>query len=111
MLISLKSKYDFDQLYKKGFRKRSEYLLFSFKTNDLDHCRWGFTISKYVGKAHLRNKFRRWSKELIRKNEIHVHMDVNVVFMRKKEEFYKNVSFSEYETKFNELIDKISLPH
>ena len=60
----------------------------SYIKNNSDHCRWGFTISKYVGKAHLRNKFRRWSKELIRKSETNIPMDVNIVFMRKKEEFY-----------------------
>ena len=36
------------------------------KANDLGHARFGFSLSKKVGKAHVRNLYKRRLSEIVR---------------------------------------------
>lgn len=61
---------DFSEVYDAHRSKACPYLVIYKKENNLDHPRFGFSISKKVGKAHVRNLLRRRLSEIIR-----LHLD------------------------------------
>lgn len=60
------SKFDFVKLKKEGRRFTGEVCRFSFLLSDSPHTRFGLTVTKKFGKAHDRNRFKRWCRELFR---------------------------------------------
>ena len=81
---------------------------------DINHdgiVRLGLTVPKYVGPAVVRNKIRRWSKELIResvKNKLFKKgVDLNLFLRNKNKDFYKTVSYEEFKRCFDEAISKV----
>lgn len=63
----LKKNKDFRYVYKKGKSFATRYLVLYIKKNSLNENRVGYSISKKVGKATVRNKIKRRLKEIIRK--------------------------------------------
>ena len=65
---SLKLNHIFQRLYhSKG--AADGYLVFYARKNRLDANRVGITVSKKLGKAHIRNRVRRRIREVYRLNE------------------------------------------
>ncbi len=63
----LKKKKDFDIVFKQGVFKKSSFILFGFKENNLDYSRFGIIISKKISnKAVVRNKIKRRIREIVR---------------------------------------------
>lgn len=97
-LLALKKKSDFEKL--KRFGKRiflTPWLILNVAKNSEKSMRVGYTISGKVGGAVIRNKLKRWSREIIRQwaKENALGVDVNVVFKPKEVGFYKKLQFSE----------------
>ncbi len=73
---------------------------------DADQLRCGWTIPRQIGPAVLRNRFRRWGKEFLRKwlakNER--SLDVNFVFKRKEKGFYKTLNHEEFDGAFEKMV-------
>lgn len=65
---TLKRKKDFDRLFNNGKSIASHYLVLYWNPNSEGENRYGFSISKRIGKAVVRNKLKRRLKEIIRKN-------------------------------------------
>ncbi len=65
---TLKKKKDFDKVFKNGKSIASKYLVFYWNPNNKDKNRYGFSISKRIGKAVVRNKLKRRLKEIIRRD-------------------------------------------
>ena len=64
--------------------------------------RFGFTASRQVEKAVIRNKLKRWCKEYFRKRKAE-SIDINIVFRKVKDEhFYKELKHDE----FNAYLEK-----
>lgn len=63
---TLKKKKDFDEVFQNGKSIASKYLVFYWNPNNKDNNRYGFSISKRIGKAVVRNKLKRRLKEIIR---------------------------------------------
>ncbi len=65
----LKSKKDFETVFKKGESFKSGFILLKVAPNSLDMCRFGIVVSQKVSKkAVVRNKIRRRLSEIIRLN-------------------------------------------
>jgi ribonuclease P protein component len=63
----LKSKKDFDRVFKEGKGFKEGPLFLKIAKNNLGNVRFGFVVSKKVSKkATLRNKLKRQMRELIR---------------------------------------------
>ena len=76
----LTSKQDFANLKEGSTRLSASRLVVYYKVNILPHARVGFSISKRIAKAHLRNRYRRTLKELFRRSDIrNVSVDVLIV--------------------------------
>lgn len=73
-------------------------ILVFYKKNELLHTRIGISVSKKVGKAHIRNKYKRAIREFFRQSNFkNLSMDVHIVVNSKK---YSNI----YENTDNFLV-------
>lgn len=63
----IKKRAEFSHIYRKKQSKANHYLVIYVKKNSLDHARFGFSLSKkVVGKAHVRNLYKRRLSEIVR---------------------------------------------
>lgn len=58
---------DFRKIQRNGRKWKSRDLLFLYLPNKLDRLRIGLVVSKKVGNAVVRNKSKRWLREIFRK--------------------------------------------
>ena len=65
---TLKKSSDFRRLYTRGKSAVSSSLVVYCRRNRLDRNRFGFTVSKKLGKAVVRNRVRRRLREIARLN-------------------------------------------
>ena len=65
---SLKLNHIFQRLYRSSGQANGYFVLYARK-NRLDTNRVGITVSKKLGKAHIRNRVRRRIREIYRLNE------------------------------------------
>ena len=65
---SLKLNHIFQRLYHTNGQANG-YLVLYARKNRLDHNRVGITVSKKLGKAHIRNRVRRRFREVYRLHE------------------------------------------
>jgi len=54
------------RVYEAGRKLFSRYCVIFFAANDLPHSRIGVTATKKVGKANVRNRLKRWTRETYR---------------------------------------------
>ncbi|MCX7973018.1 MAG: ribonuclease P protein component [Candidatus Aminicenantes bacterium] len=77
----IRKKKDFLFLYQKGHRVKGKYFNLIYHENNLGYSRLGVVVSRKIGKAVLRNKIKRWVRELFRRNKSRIPfpMDILVV--------------------------------
>ena len=109
-LLVLSKRSEFLILSKFGRKyKSNNWLLLNYKKNKLNQLRCGWTVPRYVGNAVMRNKLKRWSRELFRetiKNEI--AMDVNLVFLKQDKEFYRELTYDKFKEIFINGIETVT---
>ena len=54
-------------MYESGRKIFSRYTVLFFAANDLPHSRIGVTATKKLGKANVRNRLKRWTREVYRR--------------------------------------------
>jgi len=64
---TLKKNNQFQRVYSQGATKVNSYLVIYWLENNRQINRYGFSVSKKVGKAVVRNKIKRQLKEIIRR--------------------------------------------
>lgn len=64
--LRLRKRKDFDAVFQKGKVLSNRFLVLRSLPNQLQHNRYGFTTSKRLGKAVVRNRVRRRLREGIR---------------------------------------------
>jgi ribonuclease P protein component len=100
----LRRRSDFLKTY-KGFFVRKEHLVLYVRTNGMSMHRFGVTAPKTVGPAVVRNKFKRWSRELYRGSgsyKVADPVDINLLVGNKrlKKEDFKSVKFEDFKEQF-----------
>mgnify|MGYP003683498203 CR=1 FL=1 len=104
---SLKLQTEFQSLKEQGqFSHVNHWLAISYKKNTEGTLRWGWTISKKIGNAVVRNRLRRWGKEMVR-GQNH-ELDINFIFKAKGKEFYKSLSHEDFNKAFSKVFSKIT---
>lgn len=59
---------DFLRTYENGRKQFARFIVVFALENALGHPRIGITATKKLGKANVRNRFRRWVREIYRTN-------------------------------------------
>ena len=57
---------EFLRVYETGRKLFSRYCVLFFAANDVPHSRIGITATKKLGKANVRNRLKRWTREIYR---------------------------------------------
>jgi ribonuclease P protein component len=102
--IILKRRSDFLKTY-KGLNVRMKFLVLYLRPNGQDCHRVGVTVPKTVGSAVIRNRYKRWCREIIRKvnfDKFSRTFDINIFVGNKK---VKRIEFENH--KFQEFRDEL----
>lgn len=81
----IRNKKEFLHLYKKGSRYRAKYFNLIYISSDLGFSRMAVVISKKVGNAVKRNKFKRQMRSLFRRNKDLLESSFDILIIAKKE--------------------------
>jgi ribonuclease P protein component len=75
---------DFQRVRRLGKFHASPLMVLAFLRNELDHSRFGFVVSKRLGKAVRRNKIKRRMREATRLRLSQIKPGFDVVFIARK---------------------------
>ncbi len=81
----IRKKKDFLHLYRKGSRFKGKYFHLIYLANNLTFSRVGVVASRRVGGAVIRNKVKRWMRELFRRNKGCLGFSVDMLIVAKPE--------------------------
>lgn len=109
-LTPLSGPKNFQKLKLKGKSTRpNSWMVVRWIRNEVGKVRLGCTLPRYIGKAVLRNRIRRWCREYVRHKDgmNELGLDINVILLRKEKDFYKNVSHSEFDRALDQAWGRI----
>jgi ribonuclease P protein component len=66
---------EFLRVYESGRKLFSRYAVVFFAANGLTYSRIGITATKKVGKANIRNRLKRWTRETYRRQREPLGLD------------------------------------
>ena len=72
----LTSKAQFDAVYQDGRSWAGKMAVLKARPNGLDLSRYGFTVSRRVGKAVVRNRVKRLLREILRQTPLQPGWDI-----------------------------------
>ena len=81
---SLKLNSDFRRLYARGKSAVSPCVVVYCRKNRLGHNRTGYTVSKKLGKAVVRNRVRRRLREIIRLNSVQFRQGYDMIVVARQ---------------------------
>ena len=93
----------FSYIYKKGVRKNTHFLVLFITDSKYKCYKIGYSISKKIGKANVRNRLKRRMREIVRTNSFAKDYH-NYVLMAK--EGIQNLNFEELLTEIKEVFNK-----
>lgn len=73
---------DIQDIIKKSKKLINKYFVVYYDKNDFDYNRYCISVSKKIGKAHIRNLYKRRLKDILNKNDINNRCDY-VIILRK----------------------------
>jgi ribonuclease P protein component len=106
----LKRRSDFLKTY-KGSSIKGPYFTLFFLKNRLEHPRFGTTIPKTVGNAVVRNKIKRWSREVYRdflkqQTTLEIGLDIHCLVRKQKEDDYAKLKHQDFANTLNQAISE-----
>jgi ribonuclease P protein component len=81
----IRKKKDFLVLYKRGNRYRGRYFNLVYLPNNQAFSRMAVVVSKKVGNAVIRNKIKRWTRDLFRRNKNLLKTHLDLILVAKKD--------------------------
>lgn len=100
----LKKKKQFAYIYRKGIRKSTKYLSLFVISSKFSSYKIGYSVSKKIGKANVRNKVKRRLKEIVRTSPYPKNHNNYVLMAR---EGIENLTFEELKNQVKEIFNKI----
>ncbi|MGE3680502.1 MAG: ribonuclease P protein component [Bdellovibrionales bacterium] len=87
----------------------NSWLIVNLQRTELDEIRCGWTISRQIGSAVIRNRLRRWGKEYLRRWAAQGRggLDLNVIFRRRDRSFYSELSHEDFDKVMEKLVRRL----
>jgi len=105
VLTTLKKNKEYRNVYSRGKSLTDRYLVVYFLDNNLEICRFGFTVSKKTGNAVVRNRVRRLLKEACRLNYNVFSGGFDLVFVARRS--IVSLNYKQVEESLLKLVKKI----
>ncbi len=105
----IRKKKEFFYLYKKGKRYRGKYFNLVYLSSASSSSRMAVVVSKKVGNAVKRNKFKRWIRTLFRRNKKLLKDPIDLIIIVKKE--ILEASWLNLQDDYLTAIKSISMSH
>ena len=101
-LYIVKTTRDFDDIIKNGTCKKNKYFIVHYKSNNLKYDRFGISVSKKLGNAVFRNKYKRIIRSIIDIYKKRNNNQKDYIIIMRKESIDK--SFNMLETELFSLL-------
>ena len=98
----LANRREFLRVYETGRKIHSRYAVLFVASNDLAHSRIGITTTKKIGKANVRNRLKRWTRETYRRQRAPLDLD------ERRLDIVVNVKATAAEAEFQDFRDDLS---
>jgi ribonuclease P protein component len=98
---------DFQRVRRGGKTYASPLMVLAFLRSELDYSRFGFVVSKRLGKAVPRNKIKRQMREAARRRISQVKPGFDLVFIARKR--ISQASYAEISQSMERLLKKADL--
>lgn len=92
---------EFQQVYNHGRSFVGSYVVLYVKKNQMEHTRFGFTVSKKIGNAVERNRIKRIMREICRVNLERFATGYDLIFVARKK--IKGISYRLVENEMRKL--------
>lgn len=103
-LYVVKKNYQFDEIIKKGNCIKNKYYVVYHKDNNLPYDRYGISVSKKLGNAVFRNKYKRKIRSIIDNyRKLYINSKDYIIIIRKEA---IDKSFHTLEKEFIALINQ-----
>ena len=80
----VKNKELFNDIIKNGNQTKTKYFYIYYKENELDYPRFGIAVGKKIGKAVIRNKYKRIIRNILMENKKTFKNNRDYIIMIKK---------------------------
>lgn len=98
----VKNSRDFENIIKTGSCKKNKSFVIHYKKNDFPYDRFGISVSKKLGNAVFRNKYKRKIRSIIDKyKKLYINNEDYIIILRRGA---LDKSFIEIEKEFNDLM-------
>ncbi len=103
----LKRRKDFKKVFDEGKTVKNGWLVAKYVKNDLGTPRIGITVSKKFGKAHVRNRFKRYVRETFRKMKSKEAVDVIVIPKKELKDEFEHMNYKTFSAIFLSLMESV----
>lgn len=93
---------EFLRVYEEGQKVFSRYAVLFYAASGFPHSRIGITATKKLGKANVRNRLKRWTREIYRRQRGPLGLD------DRRLDFVVNVKPSAAEATFRDYADDLA---
>lgn len=105
--LRLRKNKDFKITYQKGSVLKGEYLIIYYKKNGQENSKFGFSISKKIGNAVVRNRIKRILRECCRINQDKIVKGHNIIFVARSK--IKGINYWLVEKEMLDMLKKAEL--
>ena len=107
--VSLKLNSDFRRVYSRGKSAVSSRVVVYCRKNRLGRNRTGYTVSKKLGKAVVRNRVRRRLREIVRLNSAQMRQGYDLVIVARQRAV--DAGYQKLESDVLKCCEQLSLLH
>ena len=101
---TVKKNQEFEEIIKNGKCKKNKYYIIHYKKSIFPYDRYGISVSKKLGNAVFRNKYKRKIRSIIDKyKKIYINNQDYIIILRKEA---INKSYKKLETEFFALMEE-----
>ncbi|HEY3056816.1 MAG TPA: ribonuclease P protein component [Thermoanaerobaculia bacterium] len=97
---------EFLHVYETGRKLFSRYSVLFFTANDLPYSRIGITATRKIGKANVRNRLKRWTREIYRRDRALDGRALDVVVNVKQNAI--DATFADYSQDLGRALERIA---